>query len=92
MAYFNYVIYSLLNKYNSQIFNIELLKRLNNKKVINSIVYKYCGARRFFVYELPSVSLFYINSTDALFTEWVILSSEVSLLNLKVGLKTETRL
>jgi hypothetical protein len=44
MAHFNYVIYSHLNKYNSQIFNTELLKRLNNKKVINSIVYKYYGA------------------------------------------------
>lgn len=44
MAYFNYIIYSLLNNYNLQIFNTELLERLNNKKVITSIVYKYYGA------------------------------------------------
>lgn len=49
MAYFHYIIYSLLNNYNLQIFNTELLKRLNNKKVITSIVYKYYGAWRFFL-------------------------------------------
>lgn len=84
MAYFNYIIYSLLNNYNLQIFNTELLKRLNNKKVITSIVYKYYGAWRFFFYKLPSVSLFYINSADALLIKWAILCSKI-FQNLKVG-------
>lgn len=37
MAYFNYIIYSLLNNYNLQIFNTELLKRLSNKKSLPAL-------------------------------------------------------
>lgn len=38
----------------------------------------------FFFYKLPSVSLFYINSADALLIKWAILCSKI-FQNLKVG-------
>lgn len=86
MAYFNCIIYSLLNNYNLQIFNTELLKRLNNKKVITSIVYKYYGAWRFFFLQI-TISIFVLHKSSRCTVNKVGYSvlQDFFFLNLKVG-------